>query len=279
MLRHTLVFACLALAAPAMARAADPACAPLPGLAPLITSDIDYLLFGEYHGTVEMPGVVADALCTGLATRRPVILGIEMDQANQPWLNAYLAEDGGAEARAALLTAPGWAEPGGRATEAILALIDTARRSARAGRDVTLLAFDPMSISGTSATREAGMARLLRAAAERRPDSLVIALTGVGHAARSAWNSYTPPFDALGALLPRARTLTFAFARPGGGYWGCQAPDGTREGCKPYIMPVREPVTPRGVRLDSAAREGFDGIYSAGSAYRASRPARAAMAP
>jgi len=276
LLRHAFAFACLALALPAAARAADPACTPLPGLAPLITADVEYLLFGEYHGTVEMPGAVADALCSALATRRPVVLGIEMDQLNQPWLDAWLASDGGSEAKAALLAAPGWAESGGRTTEAILGLVDSARRLARAGRDVTLLAFDPVSISGTSAAREAGMARLLRAAAEGRPHSLVIALTGVGHASRTGWTSYTPPFDALGGLLPKARTRSFAFARPGGFYWGCQSPDGTRDGCKPYAMPVREPVAPRGVRLDPAAREGFDGIYSAGAAYTASRPARGA---
>ncbi|TGX46114.1 hypothetical protein E5A74_02815 [Sphingomonas naasensis] len=240
----------------------------------MITADVAYLLFGEYHGTVEMPGVVADALCSGLATRRPVILGIEMDQVNQPSLDAWLASDGGTDARAALLAAPAWSEAGGRTTEAILGLLDSARRLARAGRDVTLLAFDPVSISGTSAEREAGMARLLRVAVERRPNSLAIALTGVGHAGKTRWTSYGPPFDALGALLPGEKVLTFAFVRPGGSYWGCQSPEGKREGCKPYAMPVREPVAPRGVRRDSTAREGFDGIYSAGTAYTASGPAK-----
>lgn len=279
MLRHLLALACFALAAPAMARTAGPICAPLPGLAALFTPEIQFVLFGEYHGTVEMPGVVADALCSAAATRRPTILGIEMDRANQPWLDAWLRSDGGVEARAALLAAPGWSEQGGRTTEAILGLIDAARRLARGGGDVAILAFDPVSIAGTSAAREAGMAGLLRGAAERRPNSLVIALTGIGHAGRTRWTSYTPSFDALGMLLPRERMLTFAFLRPGGSYWGCQAPDGKRDGCKPYAMPVREPVTPRGVRLDAAAREGFDGIYSPGTAYTASQPARAAASP
>lgn len=279
MLRHAVAIACLALALPAAARIADPACTPLPGLDPLITADVEYLLFGEYHGTVEMPGLVADALCNGVATRRPVVLGIEMDQVNQPWFDAWLASDGGSAARAALLAAPGWAEAGGRTTEAIFGLADSARRLARGGSDVTLVAFDPVSISGTSAEREAGMARLLRTAAQRRPRGLVIALTGVGHASRTGWTSYAPRFDALAGLLPKARTRSFAFARPGGAYWGCQAPDGQRDGCKAYAMPVREPVPPRGVRLDPAAREGFDGIYSAGAAYSASRPARAPATP
>jgi hypothetical protein len=236
--------------------------------------EIDYLLFGEYHGTVEMPGIVADALCTAAATNRHLILGVEMDQANQPWLDKFVSSDGGPEARAALLAAPAWNEPGGRTTQAIVELIDFARRLARAGHEISIIAFDPVTISGTTAAREAGMSLLIRRAVERRPGSLAIALTGVGHAGRLPWASYTPPFDALGGLLPRHRLLTFAFARPGGSYWGCQSPDGRRDGCKPYAMPMREAVTPRGVRHDSAAREGFDGVYSPGSLYTASRPAK-----
>lgn len=274
MFPHSLLCAGLAMLAPATAHAAAPACTPLPGLAPLITSEIGYLLFGEYHGTVEMPAVVADALCAASTTKRPLILGIEMDRANQPWMAAFLRSDGGEAARAALLTAPGWREEGGRSTEAILGLIDAARRMARDGHDIAIIAFDPVTIPGTSAAREAGMADLLRGALERRPGGLVVALTGGGHAGRLPWTSYTPNFDALGGLLPKNRSLSFAFARPGGNYWGCHAPDGKRDGCKPYAMSVREPVTPRGLRLDPTAREGFDGVYSSGSAYTPSRPAK-----
>ncbi|MDG2532279.1 hypothetical protein P6144_01340 [Sphingomonas sp. HITSZ_GF] len=252
-----------------------PACTPLPGLDPLITPETQFVLFGEYHGTVEMPGAVADALCSAAATGRPLILGIEMHAGNQSALDTYLRSDGSDSARTALLEAPGWREEGGRTTGAILDLIEASRRLARSGRQVEILAFDPVEVvTGTSMEREAGMAERLRAAVARRPNGLAIVLTGVGHASREPWSSYTPPFPALGGLLPRDRSLVLAFARPGGSYWGCAAPDGTRDGCKPYAMPVREPVAPRGVRADPGLRAGYDGVYSAGAQYTPSRPAR-----
>ena len=73
-----------------------------------------------------------------------------------------------------------------------------------------------------------------------------------------------------------SETVSLSFRRPGGHYWGCAAPNGdTAAGCRAYDMPPREPVLPRGVTLDAALRGGFDGLYSVGGVYSASRPATA----
>ena len=266
-----LFAAALAAAAPAVTE-----CAPLPGLEPVMArADLKFLLIGEYHGTVEMPGVAGDALCAAVATGRPVILGIEFPPANQPQLDAYLASDGGTEARTALLAAPAWAEEGGRTTEAILALIERGRQLARVGRPVTIVAFDRIPAPTLSAEREAGLAAGLANAQMRVPGSLVVALTGLGHADKEGWISQSPPFLAAGGLLPGAHTVSLAFARPGGQYWGCHAANGDRtQGCTAYDMPPREPVPARGIRLDPTLRSGFDGVYSHGGTYTASPPAR-----
>nr|WP_295372174.1 hypothetical protein [uncultured Sphingosinicella sp.] len=264
------LFAAAALIAVAPAGAA---CPPLPGIdAVLARPGLQYLLFGEYHGTSEMPALVADALCSAAGSGRPVVLGVEFDASAQPSLDAYMASDGGAEARRAMLRAGIWREEGGRTTSAIMELIEAARRLGRRQR-LGVVAFDSPPERGTSARREAAMAEALRKAGERAPGTLVIALTGAGHAGKTAWTSYTPPFPSAGQLLPAEKTMALSFARPGGRFWGCQpANGGEPEGCKSYDMPVREPVAPRGIVLDASIRDGFDGIYSTGSQYSASQP-------
>lgn len=250
-------------------------CEPLPGIEELVSRpDLRFLLIGEYHGTAEMPAVAGDALCAAVATGRPVILGIEFAPDNQAHLDAYIVSDGGAAARAALLQAPAWREEGGRATSAVLGLVERARRFARTGRAVTAVAFDRIPTPTLSAEREAGLAAGLANAQMRVPGSLVVALTGLGHADKEGWISQTPPFLAAGGLLPAAHTVSLAFARPGGRYWGCHAADGDgTRGCTAYDMPAREAVVPRGIRLDPSLRGGFDGVYSVGTAYTASAPA------
>lgn len=185
-----------------------------------------------------------------------------------------MTSDGGEAARAALLSSPGWSERGGRTTAAIADMIEAVRIIGQ-HHPTTLTAFDTApERSGTSAKREAAMATALTAMRTRK-DTLVVALTGLGHADKTAWTSPVPPYPSAARLLPAERTVSLAFARPGGQYWGCAAPngDGTR-GCTAYDMPVREPVAARAITLDRGLREGFDGVYMPGQAYTASRPAR-----
>ena len=251
-------------------------CDPLPGIeAVLATPGLGYLLIGEYHGTVEMPKVAADALCAAASSGRPAILGVELTPANQPFLDAYLASDGGRAAREALLHAPAWQVREGRTTVAMLDLLEAARRLARAGRAVSISAFDRVPAPILSREREAAMAEALVEARSRVPGSLVVALTGAGHAGKTPWTSQNPPFPSTGGLLPDAATIALTFRRPGGRYWGCHAPNGDASaGCTAYDMPPREPVVPRGIVLDRTLRDGFEGVYSTGGTYTASPPAR-----
>ena len=250
------------------------ACPSLPGIdAVLARPQLGYLLFGEYHGTNEMPGMVADALCAAKAAGRPIVLGVELPIAMQPAIDAFLRSDGGRDARTALLAHPAWKEEGGRTTDAILGLIDAARKLR-----VPAVAFDALPMRDTSPEREQAMADALRRAGGG--NRLVVALTGVGHADKQGFTSRTPPFLAAAGRLPPERTLSLTFARPGGSFWGCQAANGgPAEGCKAYPMPVREEIWPRGIILDPAYRAGFDGFYSSGGQYSASAPATSGQTP
>jgi hypothetical protein len=250
------------------------ACGEIAGLEQLLRRPgLNFLLIGEYHGTVEMPALAADIVCHGTTTRRPLVLGVELAPADQPALDRYMASKGGARARAALLASPAWKEAGGRSTSAIADLVEAARQLGKK-HEVRVVAFDTAPEPGTSPKREAAMADALMAAAKGSPGSLVIAFTGAGHADKEGWTSRNPPFLAAGGLLPREQTISLTFARVGGQYWGCAAPDGDRSrGCTAYDMPVREPVAPRAILLDPKIRNGFDGIYHPGRQYTASRPA------
>lgn len=249
-------------------------CTPLPGMeAVLARAETRFLLFGEYHGTVEAPGVFLDAVCAAAATR-PVIVGIEHPPSEQKRLDAYLRSDGGARARAALIAGPAWAEQGGRASVAMLDLVEGVRQMKRSGARVRLLAFDrDQTPRGTSAVREEGMARALIEAADVS-DALIMVLTGGGHADREGFISAKPPFRSAAQSLPASKLLSLAFARPGGAAWGCRTEPGAAEVCQAWEMPVREPVAARGVVLDSRLRAGFDGVFHAGRPYTASPPAR-----
>lgn len=246
-------------------------CAELPGAEALIRQpEVGFVLVGEYHGTNEMPAVARDIACAAAKAGRPLVFGVELPAAVQPEIDAYLASDGRPAARTKLLASPVWCEKGGRTTVAIVETIDALRRLGTR-YPVTVIAFDAApAVRGTSKHREAAMAKALKVAAYSRPSALVVALTGSGHADRNGW----PAFPSAVQWLPRANSVSLTFARPGGHYWGCHAPNGeASKGCTTYTMPVREPVAERGLTFDPELRSGFDGVYSPGRAYTASKPA------
>ncbi len=260
-------------AAPA---AAAEGCIPLAGAERLTRSDgPDFILFGEAHGTRELPHAFADLVCTLAFSRRPLVVALEFLSSEQAALDAFVRSDGGPAARAVLLASPGWGDRHGRASEAILALLESLRRQAAAGADLTVLAFDhPSRTPGTSAEREWGMARHLLDARARRPHARIVALTGIGHAGKSLWTSLGRPFPAMAQYLPPDRSFSLAFHRGGGEYWACRRPaEGAPEECRAWPATMRDPPLARGLHLDPP-REGFDGLISTGGPFSASPPAR-----
>ncbi len=253
--------------------AAAAACPALPGIGPVLTPATNYVLVGEYHGTAEMPAVAADIACAAAMTGRPLVFGVEFTPDSQSALDAFMASDGGPAARASLLAAPAWREPGGRTTAAILDMLESVRKLGKA-RSVKVVAFDTAPTpTFTSPEREEAMAVALSSARAQQPNAIVVALTGAGHADKEGFTSAKPPFLAAGGRLPASETVSLSFMRPGGQYWGCAAPNGDASGgCKAYDMPSREPVVARGITLDPKLRGGFDGLYSVGGSYTASKP-------
>jgi hypothetical protein len=274
----TILFALLAMTAPASHEPAVATCTPLPGVEAL--RDVqrpDFLIMGEAHGTAELPAAFADLVCAYAAAGTPLTVGLEFLPAEQPALDAYLASSGDDAAKAALLASPAWTIRDGRASQAIFDLVDALRKMEAFHSHLAVVAFDhPSERPGTSAAREKGMAELLLAAKRARPAAPVLALTGNGHAGKSEWTSLGPPFPAMSQLLPAEKTLAISFHVAGGEIWACgrEAPE-AEETCGPRPIRVQGETRPRGIAPGST-RKGFDATLSVGSAFTASPPAKPA---
>lgn len=93
------------------------------------------LIVGDYHGSNEIPGFVAQ-LMSDAAAKRPVRLGLEMESFEQKPIQVYMASYGNAADRAALLHDDFWTAEDGRESKAIVRLIERVRKLREEGRDV-----------------------------------------------------------------------------------------------------------------------------------------------
>lgn len=205
----------LALAALPAAAPSDPSfeCRALPGAKALLARPtLHWLLLGEAgHGTNELPRAATDLVCAAIAARGTFVVALEHAAANQPMLDAYLASDGGAVARAALLAGPAWRPSwaDGKSSRAMLKLIEWLRVRHQRGEVLRVVAFDPdMVLNGTD--REQQMSARLRAIAPSN-GSIVTALTGSFHARRRLLIRRRHPIRPWRRCCPRNRHSVFAF--------------------------------------------------------------------
>lgn len=227
------------------------------------------VLVGEMHGTEESPAFVADLMCSALERGLPVTAALEIPKEEEERVLAYLASDGGAEARAALLVGPFWdgEVQYGVSSEAMLTLLDALRRHQKAGRPVEVALLDRRERTTPNA-RDAFMASRLAEAAQASPRRLVVALTGNIHTRTrkgAPWDDdYEPMGLALEQGLPDRRVVALDVAYTGGTAWVCmgQGP----EACKAHeIAPTPADGSGRRIVLDDSLQErGYDGYYAVG---------------
>lgn len=188
------------------------------------------ILVGETHGTREYPALAARLACAALDGGRPVTLALEIPQDEETRLAAYMASNGGEDARAALTSGSRFWEkvPDGRPSMAMLALIEQARRWREQGLPIQLLAIDkPRAAAGT---RDEHMAASVRRASLVAPEMVVIALTGNGHNRLlpfppSGPGGRTVRIDTpMGVLLRDLGPASIGGALERGTFFGC-APD------------------------------------------------------
>ena len=138
-------------------------------------------LLGEMHGTRETPALAGQLVSLYAAAHRPVLLGLEIDRGEQGDVDRFLASNGDASARRALLAGAHWRAPfDGRDSEAIFQLIEHVRQLRVTGADVRIVYFDDHDPDMDQ--RNQRMADTLRAAAREHPGAMLLVLTGNVHA-------------------------------------------------------------------------------------------------
>lgn len=223
------------------------------------------LLIGEVHGTREIPRLVGELLCAAAeGGARTVTLALEASPENgQAEIDAFLASDGGPSARLALMRAPMWRDPASRGSEAVLDLVETARRLKS-----SIVLVDPVAATQgpTDGMREQAMAAALATAAAK---GRLIALLGIGHADREGFTSLKVASAAQ--RLPADAFISLAPLSAGGQHWSCIA-----QVCAPRDLPDRGAGAAREIRFSRSIRSGFDGAYLVGGPFTASPPAKSA---
>lgn len=254
----------LTLAGPA---AADD-CREVAGLEALLQPS-SVVLVGEMHGTHEMPAAVSEIVCQALAAKLQVTLALELPQDDQALLDTYLASAGTASDRAAFLTSPFWSSQNqdGRASVAMLRLIDDSRKRRQAGLDLEVVLLDrPQAMQ----QRDRVMADRLIEAVEAAPDRFFVALMGNLHNRVSQGSGRLGVFSAQ--ALPTTVVTSLLATYSGGSAWIC-----TEDGCGAHDLAGKpSDAMPRTVTLGSRSNH-YDGTLFVG-AITAASPAKEAPA-
>lgn len=180
-------------------------CPDMPG-AELVLADPSkrFVIMGERHGTAEVPPLFGNLVCLA-ASSGPVVVGLEMQTDQQRSLDVYMASSGSRRDQDALLTEKHWHSRDGRASEAMLHLVEYLRRLRESGRPVSVFAF--MRPADTPEGRELGMALAWKDIFESNPGARLLALVGSVHAEREPLGGFVPAAHAL----PTGQTITLGY--------------------------------------------------------------------
>ena len=181
------------------------------------------VMFGEGHGTNEMPATFLRIVCIALQQGAEVSVGLEQPIDQEQPLATYLASNGDLAAREAILKTNFWnTGRDGRASVAMLDMIDGLRRLRRAGYRLEVF---PMQGPSTDwhLRNDEKMADRIRREFSARPTSLILTLSGNIHNMKTkpSWLPAEVPAPIL-TYLKDLEATTFNITSTGGGAWDCQ---------------------------------------------------------
>lgn len=232
---------------------------PLPGncSAPGVIETSAITLVGEIHGTVETPAWVADVAC-GLSRRGEVVVVLEIPNGEQHRIDAFMKSAAAPADRAALIAGPFWKGQDGRASKAMIALIERMRSLAADGAKVRVVAVDDWKGGGSS--RDAAMAAAIRELRTDRPQAKIIALMGNLHARSSPKDRSNGPADQpAGYLLRDLQPLTVLADFDGGAAWVCSP------NCGPRVFKTHlDHRRPPGFHAGESPRPGYLAVVNLG---------------
>jgi hypothetical protein len=147
------------------------------------------LVLGEYHGTREIPLVVAQLADVYSRDGTPLVLALEMPRGENASLQAYLDSNGDADARHALRSRAFWKvsddQHDGRRSRDMLDLIEAMRALRQQHRDVKVLGYDEDISEHGNQSRDDAQAKALRRLHHEAPSQArLMVLAGNVHAMR-----------------------------------------------------------------------------------------------
>jgi hypothetical protein len=217
-------------------------CSPPPGAEQILQyQNIDFIIFGELHGTVESPAIFAELVCLAVISKKTVLVGIEFPEFVKEAFQTFLISKGTAEDESRFLSDSLWTKsavrfPDGRTSKAMLDMIKRLRELYEAGYKVSIATFTRPRAHGESSQTpyEKGLAASLMEANEAGDYEVVLALTGRLHAAKTIGRL---PFEPMAMHLPQDSTLTIALVGQGGSAWNCKPECGPHDVIDLYTNP------------------------------------------
>jgi hypothetical protein len=248
-------------------------CDPVDGLAPLLKPGT-VAIFGEIHGTAESPAFVGTVMCHAAAAGIPVILGIEQASEMNAATDAFVHSSGTAADRSRLLAMKMWADTyqDGRASSAMLRLLDRAREMEATGARVRVVAFSETAPTGPE--RDRLMAANIVKAAAAEPDAIMIVLTGNLHSRMKVGVSFNAAYEPMGYLVRHqlADRVVYGFdvSYDAGSAWICEQSEAS---CGAHALKGNPRVARGSVEFTAAVNpQGYNGLYGVG-AISAAEPA------
>ncbi len=231
----------------------------------------ELIIFGEQHGTNEIPMFVAEIVCA-LSAVKKVNLLLELNADQQRELTRFLDSRGSDAENRRFIDAvfrPKDQQHDGRTSVAMFELIDQARQLRRKGRKISVIFFapDPNEQNFDQSEYEADMARNIRAAVRTDRNVKNIALVGNFHSRRISDVGGLKVVPAA-SLLSDLKVFSFVASALAGEAWQCR-----QDGCGVQQLTGTAEPPKRGVRAFPTNMSGYDGVFSVGTPYTYSKPA------
>ncbi|TAG74599.1 MAG: hypothetical protein EAZ24_10955 [Burkholderiales bacterium] len=188
--------------------------------------DRNLIVFGELHGTNEVPKFLADVACNFAANKRIVVVALELPFNAQRIASDIVSGDASVDMTTFAEHAY-WArsKADGRSSEAMWRLLLALREiNAIKGKTITVRFFDVgfPDLNQSGEPREQRMADNLRAIVKDAPaESVTLALTGNVHSLPEAGAPWDASFASMTYRLRDLRPLSLDLSHDGGDAWFC----------------------------------------------------------
>ncbi len=247
-------------------------CPKLSGASEILSNpQIHFLVVGDYHGTNEVPALFSDIICHAIAQNRNISVALEWPESAQDEINQFLQADGGTLSRQALFGALGLAQTDGRGSLAMFEMIEGIRKMRGAKTLIPVIPIQPQGpLQGSEYEKK--MAAAIVSARENAKNDLTLVFVGGAHAMKKS-HPLNPNVNPMATYLPPGEVLSINSSEYFGTAWNCQkSPGDGKLLCGERTLKTGK-ANSRGIVLGNDNHDPYDGRFSVGSVFSASRPA------